>query len=78
MTFYEPGKKWGYNTKLDYQCPPGKGFDLGGGKTSANKTLTCQWNKTWTPSEAADNMTCICECRREYYSINENVKVVLH
>ena len=60
MSFYEPGKEWKYNTKLDYQCPPGKGFKHGAGNISVHKTLTCQWNQSWTLSEGTqdDNMTC--------------------
>ena len=57
MSFYEPGKKWMYDTKLDYQCPPGKAFQLGPDNISVNQTLACQWDQSWTPP--GSNMTCI-------------------
>ncbi len=44
-----------YGTTVDYRCPTGSKFDMGGGAIEENVTITCQWNQTLTPMSTLPN-----------------------
>ena len=47
-----------YQTEIEYTCGPYGSFLKADGEVEEILISTCEWNKTWTPSELS---ACVCE-----------------